>query len=164
MKTPFCFDDDCYVKTLRTQIGHGSAVPSHYVGVRRQRGAGIFSFLAKMAIPLLGNLMPHVLPFATRAISNVASDVINKRRNFKTSVRDNAKQAMGDIKSSVAELFSTKDRQSGSGINRRAKKRSLDSALSVLTGTIPKKRRSKAKQQQQQQKRTKKRDLLLSPW
>lgn len=104
-----------YNKYFEDQAGRG--VPEYPVfrGARHMRGHGFLGRIAgKLAVPLWKFLGKHLV----KAGMNVADDVISKKRHWKESMKENAKnygrQAFTEALPVVKEKLFTK--QSGTGL------------------------------------------------
>lgn len=78
----------------------------------RQRGhgfGGIFGAIGRRLLPFLGK---HVLPHARTAIGQIASDLIDNKRNWKDSIKQHGLDALKGVGKSIFT-------QSGSGVRRR---------------------------------------------
>ena len=100
----------------------GGSSPVFKASFKRQKGygiGGIFGSIARRFLPFLRtHVLPHVLPYAKTAIRNVAVDVLDGTRDWKESIKSNAKGALKDMGRSFIG-------QSGSGIRRKRKRRSV---------------------------------------
>ena len=105
----------------RPQLGSGIAI---YQGNRRQAGGGVFSSIARFAVPIIRKIKEKILGIApavgANALEVVKNSIDDVRRNNKTSfveaLRDNARETLRQ-----QGLLP----QDGSGINsvRRRKRR-----------------------------------------
>jgi hypothetical protein len=115
MRQNYIFHTEDYYNTLKNQIGSGIPV---FHGVR-QRGGGIGSILGsigKYALPLV---LKYIYPSARKAATSLVSDIVQKRSNFKDSLKASGKELLQGIGSSILK------EQSGEGIIIRGTKRKL---------------------------------------
>jgi len=89
--------------------------PFYQSSLRRQRGAGIGGFFGAIGRRLLPFLQKHVLPSAMSAVRNVADDLLDGR-NLKESIKEHGIDAIKGVGKSVLN-------QSGSGFQRKRRKR-----------------------------------------
>ena len=123
----------------RPQLGSGIAI---YQGNRRQAGGGIFSSIARFAVPILRKIRDKIFGMApavgAKALEVVKNSIDDVRRNNKTSfveaIRDNARETLRQ-----QGLLP----QDGSCINRvRRRKRRASAGVGKKRKTAAKKRKT----------------------
>ena len=95
----------------------GGSLLAYKSSFTRQKGhgiGGIFGAIASRLIPIVQKLLPHVLPHAKTAVTNIANDVLTGRHSLKDSMKANAKEALKGVGRSLIN-------QSGSGRGGRKK-------------------------------------------
>jgi hypothetical protein len=153
-----CADDPAEFYAFTRQKGGNLAYKASYY---RQKGSGVggvFGTIARTFMPIVRNLLPHILPAVGTAFKNVSSDIINERQPFKKSLKRNAMEALKTVGNSLLS-------QSGYGIKRKrsiikrrsVKKPSRPRRKKVRFNTKPKKNTKKRKPVRKHKKATKRR-------
>ena len=96
-----------------------------FAGSHRQMGAGIFSTLKRIAIPIFRKLLPHLVKFGSRAVNvgaGVIKDVVSgNHQNVVKNLKDRSRHELGEM--SKEYLDEDVLAQTGSG---RKRKRSIN--------------------------------------
>ena len=113
-----------FIRLYNPQVGRGldDGLSFYKSSYRRQRGAGlggILGTIARRLIPIAKNILwpaakKYVLPHATEAAKNLATDVLSGR-NVKESIKERASTALKKVGDQIIN-------QSGSGRRRRSVK------------------------------------------
>ena len=109
----------------------GGALPV-FSGARYQRGNGLFSSIARFALPLLKSFGKNMLRHGTRALANTVGEALEEGGNLKDSALRHGVQA-------AKNAFSDTVAQRGSGRKRRRQPRKRIPA--DIFSTINKRRR-----------------------
>lgn len=87
-----------------------------YAGSRRQRGGSILGSLAKMAMPILGNIGKAALGQAVGFAKDVAGDLV-QGRNIRESLKQRGLHRLK--KTASSSLSAMTGRRPGSGVRKR---------------------------------------------
>ena len=85
-------------------VSHGGGSMRVYSGMRRQRGAGFFQTIARIALPIIRKLFP----FLKRAVANVGKRVAKSALNVGSSVAGDLLR--GNVKN-IPKTFKKKSRE-----------------------------------------------------